>query len=118
MTPTFGPATQLVQGITLAVVLALTTLVVMLSEPDRAPALSALPPSLSALAAAEPATPVDVRVQMRRSVDPSDAAAAVRRAGGIPLGRVATDLRARMSAASAVALSRRPVVRGVIVLTR
>lgn len=116
MSPTFGPATQLIQGVTLAVVLALTTLVVAVSEPDRRPALSL--PSLSALAQTQPGTPLDVRIQMRPTVGRSQALTAVRRAGGTPLGSVANDLRARMSAAAAIALSRRPDVVAVSVLTR
>jgi len=117
MTPSLGPATHLIQGITLAVVLALTTLVVMASEPGH-PRLAATPASLSALAAAQPGAPLDVRVQMRSPLNRPAIVAAVRGAGGIPLGTVATGLRARMSAASAVALLRRPEVRGIVVVTR
>lgn len=120
MSPTFGPASRRIQGITLAVVLALTTLVVAMAEPDRSPGVSSLsqPVSLSSVAQSTPGTPLYVRVRMRPTVDRTQALLAVRRAGGIPLGQVANDLRVRISAAAAVALSRRPDVVGVFVLTR
>jgi len=114
----FGPATQAIQAITLAVVLALTALVVAASEPDRSASMRALTPSLPALAASQPTAALDIRVQLRASADRGSALAAIRRAGGVPLGLIATDLRARMNAASAEALSRHPAVVGVVVVSR
>jgi hypothetical protein len=118
MTAPFGPVTQLIQGVTLAVVLTLTTLALMATEPHGRAGQAQGQPSLSALAASQPGTPLEVRVQLRTPADRAHALAAVRLAGGVPLGRLTDGLRARMSATAAVALARRPEVRGVVVDSR